>query len=92
MRVSIRSANSTVEQVLCTGACYVWGVRPDLTTTGTVTLRNGNVADASGVVKSLCAIGLPQAGKDFDGALFDKGLTIQQSVGTDQCHVTWEAR
>lgn len=92
-RTSARTANATSEQVLCTGPCFVWGVRPELTTTGTLTLRNDNAANgAAGAILHVAAIGLPQAGKDLDGALFTKGLTIQQSVGTDQCHVTWEPR
>lgn len=90
-RYSARTASATSEQVLCQKPCRVWGVRPELTTTGTLTLRNDSAANgAAGAIKHVCAIGLTQAGKDLDGALFDKGLTIQQSVASDLCHVTWE--
>lgn len=92
-RTSARTANSTAEQVLCAGPCFVWGVRPELTTTGTITLRNDSAANgAAGAIMHVAAIGLTQAGKDFDGALFPKGLTVQQSVGTDLSHITWEPR
>lgn len=42
-------------------------------------------------LKHLAAIGLLAAGKDFQGALFPTGITIQQSVTTDRCAVLWEA-
>lgn len=82
-----RTANATSEQVICTVRAYLWLVVPELTTTGTLTIRNG----AGGDTKHVAAIGLGQAGKMFGGALFEKGITIQQSVGTDQCAIIWEA-
>lgn len=84
-----RTAGNTVEQVVCAGPCKVHGVRPELTTTGTITLRNSKLADASAVV-SLSAIGLTQAGKDFNGMVFDTGLTVQLSVATDLSTLIFE--
>jgi hypothetical protein len=78
----------TSEVVVCAGRCRLWGLRPNLTTTGTITLRKGAAGGSD--VFSLSAIGLTQAGKDFDGVVIPNGLTIQQSVGTDLCTVIYE--
>jgi hypothetical protein len=42
-------------------------------------------------LKHQAAIGALQAGKNFGGPLFVKGITIQQSIATDRCAVIWEA-
>ena len=88
-RTLFRTANATSEQVVFAGRCRLHAVRPELTTTGTLTIRDSATA-AGSAVKSLSAIGLTQAGKDFDGAVFVNGITIQQSVGTDLCAVVYE--
>lgn len=80
----------TAEHVIHAGPCIVWGIIPELVTTGTITLRNTATA-AAGTVASLSAIGLPQAGKMFAGILFDTGLTVQLSVATDISTIVWEA-
>lgn len=87
-----RTAASTGEQLIYAGRCVVYGIYPELTTTGTLTFRDGAAADASGTIFHVCAIGLLQAGKMFGDAYaprIQKGLTIQQSVSTDQCLVVW---
>jgi hypothetical protein len=89
-RIPFRTASSTSEQLVVAGRVRVHAVIPELTTTGTLTLRDGAVADASGATIVVCAIGLTQVGKDLRGAVFTKGLTIQQSVGTDICTVIYE--
>jgi hypothetical protein len=61
---------------------------PELTTTGTLTLRNGAAGGSD--IKHVAAIGATQVGKGFEGAVFPAGLTIQQSVGTDLCAVVFE--
>ena len=86
-----RTAAAITEQVICPGRCILYGIYPELTTTGTLTVRDSATAAASAPVH-VCAIGLPQAGKMFyAGAQFLNGLTIQQSVATDQCAIVWEA-
>lgn len=87
-----RTANSTGEQLIYSGPCVLYGLYPELTTTGTLTVRDGAAADASGATKHVCAIGLTQAGKSFGpkGVFFQKGITIQQSVGTDLTLVQFE--
>lgn len=87
-----RSAAVTTEQLICDHACIVYGIFPELTTTGTITLRDGKVADASGTIKHIAAIGLTQAGKMFgaQGVIFPTGLTIQTSVNTDLTLIVWE--
>lgn len=89
-RTLFRSANSTGEQLVIVGRVRVWGLLPELTTTGTLTIRDGAAADASGTTMHVAAIGLTQQGKDFEGAVFLKGITIQQSVGTDICGIIYE--
>lgn len=88
-RTIFRSANSTGEQVVFAGRCRLIALIPELTTTGTVTLRNGAVGGSD--IKHLAAIGMTQVGKEFYGPVFPAGLTIQQSVGTDICAVVFEA-
>lgn len=87
----IRLAGAITEQLLSAKPCWVYGIKPELTTTGTVTFRDGNVADASGAIKHVCAIGLTQQGKDFGyGVFFAAGLTVQLSVATDLSLVMFE--
>lgn len=85
-----RTAGDTSEHVVCAKRCRLLAVIPDLTTTGTVTLRNAATTGGSNVV-SVSAIGLLQQGKHFDGATLDSGLTVQLSVGTDLCTIVYEA-
>jgi hypothetical protein len=82
----------TTEQLVFAGPCVLYGLFPELTTTGTLTVRDGAAADGSGTTRHVCAIGLTQAGKGFGpkGVFFTKGLTIQMSVGTDITLVQFE--
>lgn len=89
-RVGFRTAAVTTEQVVIAHRVRLLAVIPELTTTGTLTLRDSATATATAAV-SLTAIGLTQIGKEFYGMVFTNGLTIQQSVGTDQCTVVYEA-
>lgn len=84
-----RTAGNTTDNVIHVGRCVLYGVYPELTTTGTITFRDG--AAAGGTIKHIAAIGLPQAGKQFDGVLFEKGLTVQLSVATDLSLLVWMA-
>lgn len=84
------TTGDTNEQLIHAGPCLVHGIYPQLTTTGTITLRNTATA-AGGAAKSVSAIGLTQAGKTFGGVRYDTGLTVQLSVGTDLCTIVWEA-
>jgi hypothetical protein len=88
-RTSFRSANSTAEQVAIAGRVRLYAIRPELTTTGTLTLRDSATAAASPAVH-VAAAGLTQAGKGFQGVVFNNGITIQQSVGTDLTTVIYE--
>lgn len=87
-RSIFRTAGVTTEQVVFAGRCRLIAVRPELTTTGTITLRNGAAGGSD--VKAVCAIGLTQAGKDFDGAVFPAGLTVQLSVASDLSGIVYE--
>ncbi len=87
-----RTVGNTNEQVVNAGPCILHGVRPELTTTGTITLRNqATAAGGSDNIYAVTAIGLTQAGKDFNGILFPTGLTVQLSAGTDLSMIIWEA-
>jgi hypothetical protein len=91
MPISARTAANTTENVICSSRCRVFGVYPELTTTGTITLRNTATA-VGATAKHICAIGLLQAGKTFGphGAVFESGLTVQLSVGTDLSLIVFE--
>lgn len=82
------TAGDTNEHAVCATRCRLWALRPDLTTTGTVTLRAGATGGSN--VFSLSAIGLTQAGKSFDGVVLPAGFTVQLSVGTDLCTIIYE--
>lgn len=84
-----RTPAATTETLIYSGRCVLYGVYPELTTTGTITFRN-TAAASGGTVAHVCAIGLPQAGKAFEGVLFDNGLTVQLSVNTDLSMIVWE--
>lgn len=89
-RVITRTAAVGTEQLIRAGRGVLWAVLPELTTTGTITIRDGALADGSGTIIAVCAAGLTQAGKLFLGAQFLKGLTIQSSA-SEQCAIIWEA-
>lgn len=90
-----RTGAVITEQLIHSGACILYGITPELVTTGTITIRDGAAADGSGTIMHVCAIGLPQAGKQFSGGAagirFNKGLTVQLSVATDLSMIVWEA-
>lgn len=91
VREGTRQTGNINEQLVHSGPCILYGIYPELTTTGTITVRDGAAADASGTTQHVCAIGLTQTGKDFGGIRFNKGLTVQLSVGTDISMIVWEA-
>lgn len=78
------------EQVIHAGPCVLYGIYPDLTTAGTITIRNTATA-AAGAAEMICAIGLTQQGKQFDGIRFDTGLTVQLSNAADAANIAWAA-
>ena len=83
-----RTTGDTNEHVIAAFPVRVFGIRPELTTTGTITLRDAATTGGSNV-KHVCAIGLTQAGKSLDGVLFATGLTVQLSVASDLSLITW---
>lgn len=91
--LSYRTPGDTAEHVVCAKPCWVYGLSPDLTTTGTITLRNAAATGGSAVMQ-VSAIGLTQAGKAYaggQGTFFDTGLTVQLSVATDLSLISYEA-
>ena len=82
-----RTAAVDTEQVIHTGRCRLLAILQELTTTGTLTVRNGE----AGTTVHVAAVGLAQEGKHFDGARLGTGLTIEQSVASDRCAIIWEA-
>lgn len=88
-----RTIADTNENIVSAFAGWLIAIYPDLTTTGTITLRNQKTASGgTPVFTSVCAIGLTQAGKNFgpSGIFCSAGLTIQLSAGTDLCFVLFE--
>lgn len=85
-----RTPGDTNENVVCDGPCLLHGIRPELTTTGTITLRNAKAAGGGSTPVHVAAIGLTQAGKDFDGAVLTNGLTVTLSVGSDITGIVFE--
>ncbi len=79
---------TTTEQQVTLARCRLWAIRPDLTTTGTITLKSG--VAASSTTFSVSAIGLTQAGKNFDGIVIPNGFTVTLSVGTDRTLIIYE--
>lgn len=85
-----RTAGDTAEHVISAGKCILYGIFPELTTTGTITVRDSATTGGSNVIH-VCALGLTQVGKDLGGVLCLNGLTVQLSVGTDLSAIVWEA-
>lgn len=85
-----RTTGDTNEHMIHTGPCVLYGIYPELTTTGTITVRDTATVAGAGTVH-VCAIGLLQAGKTFGGIFFAKGLSIHLSVATDLSMIVWEA-
>lgn len=85
-----RLAGSTNDQVIYAGRCVLYGIYPELTTTGTVEIHDH--ASTSDNLIHNCAIGLTQAGKTFGpkGIVMNAGLVIDLSVASDLCLVVWE--
>lgn len=81
------AASSVAEQVISAVRSKLLLVIPEADTTGTITLRNGQ----GGNIVHVAAIGVPQTGKVFGEALFDKGISIQFSAAADRAAVVWEA-
>lgn len=81
-------AATTNEQVVYAGRCRLWRAVPNLTWTGTLTLRQGAAGGSD--VFSVSAIGLTQAGKDFGGIVLPAGFTAQLSVATDLGLIIYE--
>lgn len=81
----------TAEHIISARAGWLYGVWPNLTTTGTITFRNAATA-AGGTAFIVCAIGLTQAGKNFGplGVFFDTGITVQLSVASDLSMIVYE--
>lgn len=87
-----RTTGDTAENIVYDGACILYGVYPELTTTGTITIRNNRTAaGGTPALMHICAIGLLQSGKTFGplGMLFPTGLTVQLSVASDLSAVVW---
>lgn len=87
-KVGFRTAGNTNEQVVFAGRCILFGIYPEKTTGGTITLRDSATA-AGATAFSVSAIGLTQAGKEFGGIVCNLGLTIQLSDATDLTTVVY---
>lgn len=86
-----RTTGDTAEHMIFTGRGVLFGIYPELTTTGTITIRD-TAAVVAGAAMHVCAIGLTQAGKTFGdqrGILFQNGCSIQLSVATDLSLIKW---
>lgn len=83
------TAGDTAEHVVTNKRCRLHSLRPNLTTTGTITLREGPTTGGSSVF-SISAIGLLQAGKSFDGVVLPNGFTVQLSAATDLSCIVYE--
>lgn len=81
----------TTDQVIYAGRCKLYGIYPELTTTGTITVGD-HATTAATNIKHVCAIGLLQSGKDFgpDGILMQAGIVVDLSVATDLALIVWE--
>ncbi len=91
-KAGYRSDATTLEQRIHTGRCRLYGVHPELITTGTITIRDGVTPGENTNTKHVCAIGMLQAGKNFgNGVDFNNGLSVQVSVITDRALLSWEA-
>lgn len=92
--LSYRTPGDTAEHVICAGPCWLYGLTPDLTTTGTITLRNAKTTGVgASAVLQLEAIGLTRPGVSFgggQGTFFDTGLTVQLSVASDLALISYE--
>lgn len=88
-----RHTGTATETVISTVPCIVYGIIPEATTTGTITLRDSATA-AGSAAKHIAAIGLTQAGKEFGaaGVFFANGLTVQNSVAGDASAIIWAAK
>ena len=86
-----RTTGDTAEHVIYAGRCVLFGIYPELSTTGTITVRDAAATGGSNV-KHVCAIGLLQAGKTFGrkGVEFQFGLSVQLSAATDLSMIVWE--
>lgn len=84
-----RTPGDTGDNLVFAGPCVLFGIYPELTTTGTITIREGT----GGPVRHVCAIGLTQQGKEFAtgnrGIFFGGGLSVQLSVATDLSMIAW---
>lgn len=86
-----RTVGDTNENMIFTGPGVLYGIFPELVTTGTITVRDTATA-AAGTALHICAIGLPQAGKVFGdarGIRFQKGCSIQLSAASDLSLIKW---
>lgn len=87
-----RTAASTNDQIIFAGRCVLYGVYPDVVTTGTITIADD--ATATGTNITVMAIGLLTAGKTYGpkGILMEKGITLKLSVNTDLSLIVWAPR
>lgn len=85
-----RLSGTTNDQVIFAGPCVLYGVYPELTTTGTIEIHDH--ATSSDNLIHNCAIGLLQAGKTFGpkGIFMQNGIVIDLSAATDLATIVWE--
>ena len=84
-----RTGAVATEQLIIDAPCRLHAILPEQTTAGTITVRDA-IATGGSNVKMVCAIGMTQQGKEFHGAVFEAGLTLQQSSAGDRCLVIFE--
>lgn len=85
-----RLAGTTDDQVIYAGRCVLYGIYPELVTTGVVEIHDH--ATTSDALIHTIAIGCLTAGKTFGpkGVIMNAGIVIDLTAATDLCLVVWE--
>lgn len=83
-------AGTTDDQVIFAGKCVLYGIYPQLTTTGTIEIHDHATTSDNLVHKQ--AIGLTMPGVTFGpkGMFMANGIVIDLSAATDLAVVVWE--
>lgn len=97
MATSLNPSNSTLvsgvttEQLIFSGKAVLLAILPNNTTTGTITLRDGALANGTGTTKHVAAAGATQNDIQFGpyGVIYGSGITVQNSVAGDGVTVVW---
>jgi len=87
-----RLAGVTTDQLIHSGPTILYGIYPEVVTTGTVEIHD-HPSTSDNLIHNM-AIGCLTAGKTFgpNGIILGSGLVIDLSAATDICLVVWEPR